>query len=61
MKLYMQENQMPHAFRTILLRTTLTEEDMAPCSRAFQKPKNAGEEMKLIENTTPKSARVMKK
>ena len=61
MKLYMQENQMPHAFRTILLRTTLTEEDMASCSRAFQKPKNAGEEMKLIENTTPKSARVVKK
>ena len=57
----MQENQMPHAFRTILLRTTLTEEDMAPCSRAFQKPKNAGEEMKFIENTTPKSARVVKK
>ena len=61
MKLYMQENQMPHAFRTILLRTTLTEEDMASCSRAFQKPKNAGEEMKLIGNTTPKSARVVKK
>ena len=56
----MQENQMPHAVRTILLRTTLTE-DMAPCSRAFQKPKNAGKEMKLIENNTPKSARVVKK
>ena len=38
MKLYMQENQMPHAVRTILLRTTLTE-DMAPCSRAFEKSK----------------------
>ena len=61
MKLYMQENQIIHAFRTILLPTALTEEDMAPCSRPFQKPKNAGEEMKLIENTTPNSARVVKK
>ena len=55
MKLDMQENQMSHAFRIFLLRTTLTEEDMASCSRGFRKPKIAEEERKLIENATPKS------
>ena len=59
MKLDMQENQVSHAFRTFLLRTTLTEEDI--CSRAFRKPKNAEEERKLIENATLKSTRAVKK
>ena len=40
----MQENQISHLFWTFLL---LTEEDMASCSRAFRKPKNAEEESKL--------------
>ena len=43
------------------LRTTLTEEDIASCSRAFRKPKNADEERKLIENGTPKSTIPLKK
>ena len=59
MELDMQENQ--HAFRTFLLLTQLTEEDMATCSSAFRKPKNAEEERKLILNATPKSTRAMKK
>ena len=42
----MQENQTLHVFRTFLLRTMLTEDDMASCSRAFQKPKKAEEGMK---------------
>ena len=41
--------------------TTLTEEDIASCSRAFRKPKNAEEERKLIENGTPKSTIPLKK
>ena len=44
MKLDMQENQVSQAFRTFLLRMTLTEEDMVSCSSAFRKPKNAEEE-----------------
>ena len=36
-------------------------EDMASCSKAFRKPKNAEEERKLIENGTPKSTRAVKK
>ena len=44
MKLDMQENQVSQAFRTFLLLTTLTEEDMVSCSSAFRKPKNAEEE-----------------
>ena len=43
----MQENQISHVFCTFLL---LTEEDMASCSRAFRKPKNAEEERNLIES-----------
>ena len=39
---------------------TLTEEDMASCSIAFQKPKNAEEERKLIENGAPKSTSAVK-
>ena len=42
----MQKNQTLHVFRTFLLRTMLTEDDMASCSRAFQKPKKAEEGMK---------------
>ena len=42
----MQENQTLHVFRTFLLRTMLMEDDMASCSRAFQKPKKAEEGMK---------------
>ena len=42
----MQENQTSHVFRNFLLRTILTEDDMASCSRAFQKPKKAEEGMK---------------
>ena len=62
MKLDMQENQVSQlAFRTFLLRMTLTEEDMVSCSSAFRKPKNAEEERKLIENATPKSTRAVKK
>ena len=41
-----------HAFRTFLLRTKLTEEDMALCSRAFRMPKMFA---------TPKSTRAVKK
>ena len=44
-----------------LLRTTLTEEDIASCSRAFRKPKMSGEKSRLIENVTPKSTRAVKK
>ena len=50
----MQENQISHVLKFSSLRTTLTEEGRASCSRAFQKPKNA-EEGKFIENGTPKS------
>ena len=34
---------------------------MAPCSRAFWKPKNAEEERNLIENAIPMSTRAVKK
>ena len=44
-----------------IFRTTLTEEDIASCSRAFRKPKNAEEDRKLIENGTPKSTILLKK
>ena len=54
----MQENQISHVFCTFLL---LTEEDMASCSRAFRKPKNAEEERNLIENAIPKSTRAVTK
>ena len=40
---------------------TKTKHDMASCFRAFQKPKNAEEERKLIENGTPKSTSAVKK
>ena len=52
----MQENQISHMFCTFLL---LTEEDMASCSRAFRKPKNAEEVRNLIENAIPKSTRAV--
>ena len=45
-EIIMQENQTLHVFRTFLLRTMLTEDDMASCYRAFQKPKKAEEGMK---------------
>ena len=54
----MQENQISHVICTFLL---LTEEDMASCSRAFRKPKNAEEERNLIENAIPKSTRAVTK
>ena len=34
---------------------------MASCSRAFRKPKNPGEERKLVENGTPKATFPLKK
>ena len=52
------ERLQKHSWKSVSpwsLRTTLTEEDIASCSRAFRKPKNAEEERKLIENGTPKS------
>ena len=52
----MQENQISHVFCTFLL---LTEEDMASCSRAFRKPKNAEEVRNLIENAIPKLTRAV--
>ena len=55
-QIIMYKNQISRVFRNFSsLRTTLTEEDKASCSRAFQKPKNAEEERKLIENATPNS------
>ena len=54
MKLYMQENQMPQAFRTIFLPTTLAEEDMAPCSRAFQKSKKGRRREEVNRKYYPK-------
>ena len=58
----MEENQIfTRVQKFSSLRTTLAEEDIASCSRAFRKPKNAEEERKLIENGTPKSARSLKK
>ena len=44
-----------------IFRTTLTKEDIASCSRAFRKPKNAEEDRKLLENGTPKSTILLKK
>ena len=58
----MFKNQISRVFRNFSsLRTTLTEEDIASCSRTFQKPKNAEEERKLIEDTTPNSTIPLKK
>ena len=54
----MQENQITHLLWTFLL---LTEEDMASCSRAFRKPKNAAEERNLTENAIPMSTRAVTK
>ena len=42
---------------TFLLQTALTEENMASCSRAFRKPKNAEKERNVFENATPISTR----
>ena len=52
----MQENQISHVFCTFLL---LTEEDMASCSRAFRKPKNAKEVRNFIKNAILKSTRAV--
>ena len=57
----MQETLISHAFRTFLLRTTLTEEDIAVCSRTFRNPKMSGEKSRLIENATRKSTGAVKK
>ena len=52
----MQENQISHVFRNFpVYGTTLTEEDLASCSRTFPKHKNSEEERKFSENGTPKS------
>ena len=61
----MQENQISQVFRNLPVcerhyNHVLTEENMASCSRAFRKPKNA-EERKLIENSSPKSTSAVKK
>ena len=65
-EIIMQENQISQLFRNLPVceryyNHVLTEENMASCSRAFQKPKNAEDERKLIENSTPKSTSVVKK
>ena len=61
MKSDMQENYILQGYRTFLLRTTPTEEDMALCSRAFWMPKMSGEESRLIENGTLKSSGAVEK
>ena len=53
----MQENQISQVFRNLPVcerhyNHVLTEENMASCSRAFRRPKNAEDERKLIENST---------
>ena len=51
-------------FKFSSLRTTfwtLTEENVASCSRAVRKPKNAEGKRKLIENGSPKSTFPLKK
>ena len=40
---------------------TITDEEIASCSRAFRRPKNTEEERRLIENGTPKSTIPLKK
>ena len=55
-QIIMYKNQISRVFRNIpVYELHLTEEDIASCSRAFQKPKSGEEERKLIENATPKS------
>ena len=55
-EIIMQENQISHVFRNFpVYGTTLTEEDLASCSRTFPKHKNSEEERKFSENGTPKS------
>ena len=54
----MQENQFSHMFWTFFLKI---EEDMASCSRTFQKPKSAEEERNLIENAILKSTAAVTK
>ena len=65
-EIIMQENQISQVFRNLPVcerhyNHVLTEENMASCSRAFRRPKNAEDERKLIENSTPKSTSVVKK
>ena len=65
-EIIMQENQISQVFRNLPVcerhyNHVLTEENMASCSRAFRRPKNAEDEKKLIENSTPKSTSVVKK
>ena len=57
----MQEIKLARVSTFSSLRTTLTEEDMASCSRAFRQPKNAEEGRKLIENGPLKSTSAVKK
>ena len=58
---YVRKSNLTRVSKLSSLRTTLTEGDIASCSRAFRKPKNAGEERKLVENGTPKSTIPLKK
>ena len=58
---YVRKSNLIRVSKLSSLRTTLTEEDIASCSRAFRKPKNAEEERKLIESGTPKSTIPLKK
>ena len=65
-EIIMQENQISQVFRNLPVcerhyNHVLTEENMASCSRAFRRPKNAEDERKLIENSTPKPTSVVKK
>ena len=65
-EIIMQENKISQVFRNLPVcerryNHVLTEENMASCSRAFRKPKNAKDERKLIENSTPKSTSAVKK
>ena len=65
-EIIMQENQISQVFRNLPVcerhyNHVLTEENMASCSKAFRRPKNAEDEKKLIENSTPKSTSVVKK
>ena len=65
-EIIMQENQISQVFRNLPVcerhyNHVLTEENMASCSRAFRKPKNAEDERKLIENSSPKSTSAVKR
>ena len=65
-EIIMQENQISQVFRNLPVcerhyNHVLTEENIVSCSRAFRKPKNAEDERKLIENSTPKSTSAVKK